>query len=106
MRGAEPASRPLGNYCFMCFRAWALPLALFLTPAWVLAQTPAGHRPIANAVKPAQPPVIDGFVQDDEWAGAPVAGGFVQFEPRRGEPASVRSEARVLVDATRPHLTK
>jgi len=85
----------------MYFRAWALQLVLcVLTPVWVVAQAPAGHRPIVTAVKPAQPPVIDGVVQDDEWAGAPIAGGFVQFEPRRGEPASVRTEARVLVDAT------
>ena len=100
MQGPEPAPL-LRSLSVALARAWALPLVLcVLTPVRVVAQPPAGQRPIATAVKPAQPPVIDGLVQDDEWAGAPVAGGFVQFEPRRGEPASVRTEARVLVDAT------
>ena len=68
-------------------------------PASAFAQTPASNRPALPAVKPAKAPVIDGLVTDDEWSAAPVAGGFVQFEPRRGEPASTRTETRVLVDS-------
>jgi len=71
-----------------------------VTPAQSPAQPGAGHRQVLAATRPARTPVIDGLVQDDEWDGAPVAGGFVQFEPRRGEPSAVRTEARVLVDAT------
>ena len=75
-----------------------------VTPTPTFAQPPAGRRPTLSAVNPSQAPVIDGLVQDDEWIGAPVAGGFVQFEPQRGEPASVRTEARLLVDATHVYV--
>ena len=44
------------------------------------------------------PPVIDGDLSDPVWATAPVAGDFVQFTPSPGEPASERTEARVLYD--------
>lgn len=66
----------------------------------IWAQSPPSARPLLQAVRATRPPVIDGVVTDDEWEGAPVAGGFVQYEPRRGEPASVRTEARLLVDPT------
>jgi hypothetical protein len=46
-----------------------------------------------------QPPVIDGEIGEEEWNGAAVATDFLQFEPRRGEPSPVRTEARVLYDA-------
>lgn len=76
---------------------WVLVAA---APAPIFAQPPTGHPPTLAAVAPARSPAIDGVVQDDEWSGAPVAGGFVQFEPQRGKPASVRTEVRLLVDAT------
>ena len=43
-------------------------------------------------------PVIDGDLSDAVWDAAPVATDFVQVEPREGEPASERTEARVLYD--------
>src|SRR5438093_4713688 len=45
------------------------------------------------------PPVIDGVIGEDEWKGAAIATGFIQYEPRRGEPSGVRTEAIVLFDA-------
>jgi hypothetical protein len=45
------------------------------------------------------PPVIDGEVGEEEWNAAAVAPGFIQYEPRRGEPSDVRTEALVLYDA-------
>jgi len=53
-----------------------------------------------KAVRAAKPPVIDGAVDEEEWRGAAVASDFVQFEPRRGEPSTARTEALVLYDAT------
>jgi Domain of unknown function (DUF5916) len=44
------------------------------------------------------PPVIDGWLDEPEWSRSPVAAGFIQNRPRPGAPASLRSEARVLVD--------
>src|SRR3954463_4839734 len=44
------------------------------------------------------PPVIDGRLDEPVWNQAPVATGFIQSKPRPGAAASLRSEARVLVD--------
>src|SRR2546422_10889205 len=43
--------------------------------------------------------VIDGVIGEDEWKGAAIATGFIQYEPQRGEPSGVRTEAIVLFDA-------
>lgn len=69
-------------------------LTLALRPDAATAGPPFELR----AQRSATPPVIDGVVDDAEWAAAAVAGPFIQFEPRRGEPASYRTEARVLHD--------
>ena len=53
----------------------------------------------ASAVMAQAPPVIDGEVTDEEWAAAPLFTDFIQFEPRRGEPSAVRTEARILYDS-------
>jgi hypothetical protein len=50
------------------------------------------------AVTPT-PPVIDGAVGEEEWQGAATAGSFIQYEPRRGSPSLVRTEALVMYDA-------
>ncbi len=50
------------------------------------------------AVKASTPPVIDGVVNDSEWAGAALAAGFLQYEPRRGERSPFDTSARVLYD--------
>lgn len=60
----------------------------------VLAQGPAFFDPPPSearlrltATRRAQPPVLDGTL--DDWPAAPtVDGGFVQFEPQQGAPAS------------------
>ena len=46
------------------------------------------------------PPTVDGLVNESEWAGAAVAGDFIQFEPRRGEASDFRTEVLVLYDST------
>ena len=53
----------------------------------------------ATAVLIETPPTIDGEVTDEEWASAPLFTDFIQFEPQRGEPSSVRTEARILYDS-------
>jgi hypothetical protein len=59
------------------------------------AAPPAFEMP---AVKAQRPPVIDGVIDDAEWAGASRAADFIQYEPRRGEPSPLRTEALVLYD--------
>ncbi|HJO05038.1 MAG TPA: DUF5916 domain-containing protein [Acidobacteriota bacterium] len=44
-------------------------------------------------------PIMDGIVDDDSWALADVAADFLQREPREGQPASERTEVRVLYDS-------
>ncbi|HEV3051937.1 MAG TPA: carbohydrate binding family 9 domain-containing protein, partial [Longimicrobium sp.] len=44
-------------------------------------------------------PAIDGRLDDAAWAQAPVATDWVQIEPNAGQPASHRSEARLVYDA-------
>lgn len=73
----------------------ALALILSVTPG-AAAQPPGPFE--LRAAKAPSPPVIDGIVDEDEWRGAAVAGDFVQYEPRRGEPSSVRTEVRLLYD--------
>ncbi|HHE47973.1 MAG TPA: hypothetical protein ENL11_03445, partial [Candidatus Acetothermia bacterium] len=53
----------------------------------------------AQAVRATEAPRIDGVVTEEEWAGAPVFSDFIQFEPQRGDPSVVRSEARFLYDS-------
>lgn len=55
---------------------------------------------VLEAVRLSGPePTIDGRLDDEAWTRAPVAGDFVQFEPDEGEPATQRTEARVLYGA-------
>ena len=41
--------------------------------------------------------IIDGVLDDEAWANAPVLTGFTQFDPVEGVPATQRTEARVLL---------
>ena len=52
------------------------------------------------AMPATTPPVVDGDVLGDPaWAGVPVATGFRQTSPDEGEPATERTEVRVLFTA-------
>ncbi len=48
--------------------------------------------------------VVDGRLDEAEWQAAPVAGNFVQSEPRSGEAATEATEVRVLYDAERLYI--
>ena len=50
------------------------------------------------AVRATGPIRIDGILDEDEWAGAPVASGFTQGNPNEGMPATFETEVRVLYD--------
>ena len=51
------------------------------------------------AVRAAGPIRIDGALDEPDWAGAPTARGFIQSDPREGEPATEDTDVRVLYDA-------
>lgn len=57
-------------------------------------------RPIARAVKAAEPPTMDGDVLGDPaWRDAPPITGFWQTTPDEGRPATEETEVRVLYSA-------
>ncbi len=41
---------------------------------------------------------LDGALDEPSWAAAPIAHGFIQNDPREGEPATYDTEVRVLYD--------
>ena len=65
--------------------------------------SPAGAR-VLDAREARGAIVLDGRLDEPEWIAAPVAADFVQSEPHAGEPASERTDVRVLYDATRLYI--
>ncbi len=51
-----------------------------------------------RAIRLTEPIVVDGLLGDSVYGEAAAAGGFIQQEPREGEPATERTEAWVLYD--------
>ncbi len=71
---------------------------------WLLAATVAAAPPSVTAVRAARPPVIDGIIGLEEWAGAARLENFVQFAPQRGKPASQPTVAHFLYDDTHVYV--
>ena len=68
----------------------------------VLPATVASHVLEARAVHGGI--VLDGRLDEPEWLTAPVASSFTQSEPHTGEPATEKTEVRVLYDADRLYI--
>ncbi len=92
----------------MCKTAWKRKLQatlLILTfvachGALVLgSETPAATTRVADAAKTEEAPIIDGTVDDDLWQKATVLTDFIQAERYEGQPATERTEVRILYDA-------
>ena len=49
-----------------------------------------------DAVRVAEPPTIDGRLNDEAWEQAPVGGNLYQYRPNVGVPMSERTEFRVV----------
>ena len=68
-------------------------------PVQANGTTTAAAAPIeGRAVAASETPLIDGVLDDAAWQGAPVLTDFIQREPFDGQPASERTEVRVLYD--------
>lgn len=85
--------------------AYLAVIANVCQPAWAQAVGPseqrAGGRPVATAVSSGAAPVLDGHVVGDPiWEAVPAATGFSQTKPNEGEPASERTEIRVIYTKT------
>lgn len=67
------------------------------------SQTPAGltatERPTLQAVRATTPVKMDGVLDEAAWAAAPIVDTFIQQEPKEGQPATDRTEVRVIYDA-------
>ncbi|MXZ60220.1 MAG: hypothetical protein F4Z12_05110, partial [Acidobacteria bacterium] len=59
--------------------------------------TAAGVR-IGRAFSTIEAPAIDGRLDEDVWAAAEPLTDFVQADPFEGEPATERTEVRILFD--------
>jgi len=77
----------------------------FLAAACLAAAAPADDAaplvhgaPEVRAARAGGPISIDGRLDEDAWAAAPVAAGFRQREPQEGAPATEPTELRVLYD--------
>jgi len=53
---------------------------------------------VAEAASIQEAPLIDGKVDDDVWQDAQVITGFIQAEPYEGQPATEKTEVRILYD--------
>ena len=73
-----------------------------LMPPSMLAQDPGAREasapPVGSATRTDVPPVIDGTLDEAVWANATVITDFVQHEPLEGQPATERTEIRILYD--------
>ena len=84
--------------------AAVLGLAAIALPPSAQAQTigavsgTSGPRPAATALRVVEAPTIDGALDEEMWQQAALLTDFVQAEPLEGQPASERTEVRVLYD--------
>ena len=64
------------------------------------ADDPAIHQPrgTVTAVRVTDPPTLDGRLTEEAWLLAPPATTFTQSDPDEGQPATERTEVRVLFD--------
>ena len=59
---------------------------------------PAAAVASVTATRATEPPAIDGLDADAVWRDAPVIDEFLQWRPTEGEPARLRTEARIAYD--------
>ena len=68
------------------------------------AQLPRGERPEIVAQRIADRIRVDGVLDEAAWSTATAVDRFVQQEPQEGQPASDRTEVRVLYDEGRLYI--
>ncbi|HSG48570.1 MAG TPA: DUF5916 domain-containing protein, partial [Longimicrobiales bacterium] len=99
----EPIRRTSGVPVFAAASVLLVALGIF-APRPVSAQAgapPDTHvtgRPMHEAVRTPMEIRIDGVLDEAAWAEAPVIDRFTQVDPEEGQPASERTEARILYD--------
>ena len=74
-------------------------VVLVLAAAAAVLQDPGGSASL-RARRTSTPPVIDGRLDEAVWGTADVGNTFRQYEPEEGQPATERTELRILYDNT------
>ncbi|MEO8678787.1 MAG: DUF5916 domain-containing protein [Vicinamibacterales bacterium] len=100
------------SFCLLCAAWLALPTMAAAqgvehqhetpapaVPARATAAQSSRERPAVRAVLATEAPKIDGTLDEAVWKTANVIDTFVQQEPNEGQPASDRTEVRVLYDS-------
>ena len=71
-------------------------ISLVLATTLLATQTPDGRDLAVSSREVEELPRIDGMLSEPLWQRATVITGFVQSEPHAGEPATERTEVRIL----------
>ena len=79
--------------------AIVISLATFAGTPGVAAQQSSRERPSVRAVRVDRAPRIDGDLEEQAWELADPIDSFTQQEPNDGQPATDRTEVRVLYDS-------
>jgi len=85
----------------MSVRSDLIPSLLVLATASLFGQTApsSGGSRIAVAVRTDHPPKLDGTLNDPLWISTPVIADFRQREPLETQPATEKTEVRILFDS-------
>ncbi len=76
---------------------WCATVALLISVASAYGQSSSVRKQV-TATRAAEPPVIDGRLIDEPWSHAEPVSDFTQRDPDEGQPASERTEIRILYD--------
>ena len=68
------------------------------TPTVAVAARPHESAPVARATRREGVIHVDGRLDEQAWAAATPITEFTQLDPKEGQPASERTEARILID--------
>jgi hypothetical protein len=61
-------------------------------------QATSSDERTTTAIRATSPIAVDGRLDEPAWQSAPPARGFIQNEPREGEPATFDTEVRIVYD--------
>jgi hypothetical protein len=88
----------ISTILFLACSVLALPRRLDAQDASPLDYATARLERRLLATRAAGPVSLDGALDEAAWRDAPVASGFLQNEPREGQPATFDTEVRVVYD--------
>jgi hypothetical protein len=76
-------------------KKWFL-LLIVMIPSWLSGQE--YEKRIYTAYRTADPPVINGLLDDEAWGPGEWGGDFAQYEPSEGAPVKQKTEFKIVYD--------